>query len=234
MQPWADFSSLPPCWFRRLPGAQLGREAPLAAPQGFVGRMAVSPDMARPARRYGSLRKGCRPRGISAGLAHRKGQWKVEGRISRPRVPPAAYEIATVRTDAAGQLAARFTAPEDFGFVARHRAAAGRAAVYSGRFSLDMAVTAVAGKRPTRDPDNGRGQGIGWRPLENSWTSALRQQFTGWIRPSRRRLGNIRDPSHRRPGPHVLEVLHGEFTFPYRNMQQDPKPTGRASRFTSR
>src|SRR5712691_2689087 len=26
------------------------------------------------------------------------------------------------------------------------------------------------------------------------------------------------------PGVHILEVLHGELTFPYRNMQQSPEP----------
>jgi len=31
-------------------------------------------------------------------------------------------------------------------------------------------------------------------------------------------------PATGRPGQHLLEVLHGEFTFPYRNMQQNPEP----------
>jgi hypothetical protein len=31
-------------------------------------------------------------------------------------------------------------------------------------------------------------------------------------------------PATGRPGVHILEVLHGELTFPYRNMQQNPEP----------
>jgi hypothetical protein len=30
-------------------------------------------------------------------------------------------------------------------------------------------------------------------------------------------------PGSGRPGLHVFEVLHGEFTFPYRNIQQSPE-----------
>src|SRR5260370_15891157 len=30
-------------------------------------------------------------------------------------------------------------------------------------------------------------------------------------------------PASGRPGVHVIVVLHGEFTFPYRNMQQSPE-----------
>src|SRR4029450_305962 len=31
-------------------------------------------------------------------------------------------------------------------------------------------------------------------------------------------------PATGRVGVHILEVLHGELTFPYRNMQQNPEP----------
>jgi hypothetical protein len=31
-------------------------------------------------------------------------------------------------------------------------------------------------------------------------------------------------PATGKPGVHLIEVLHGEFTFPYRNMQQNPEP----------
>ena len=31
-------------------------------------------------------------------------------------------------------------------------------------------------------------------------------------------------PATGTPGTHILEVIHGELTFPYRNMQQNPEP----------
>ncbi len=46
-----------------------------------------------------------------------KGRWKVEGPEYHGReFLPAAYELATVRSDGAGTLSANFIVPEDFGF----------------------------------------------------------------------------------------------------------------------
>ena len=66
--------------------------------------------------------------------------------------------------------------------------------------------------------------GIGWRPLENSWTLLYDNNFTGWIS-AVTTAGSARFtiPATGRPGVHVIEVMHGEFTFPYRNMQQSPE-----------
>src|SRR5690606_29276159 len=49
--------------------------------------------------------------------------------------------------------------------------------------------------------------------------------FTGWIS-SVTQYGSARFtiPATGRPGTHVVEVVHGDFTFPYRNMQQSPEP----------
>jgi len=44
----AAFSSPPPCWRRAVTHAQLGPEASLAAPHGFVKRMSVSPEHGPP------------------------------------------------------------------------------------------------------------------------------------------------------------------------------------------
>jgi hypothetical protein len=46
-----------------------------------------------------------------------RGSWKVgQGEYHGREYAPAAFEITTVRSDAAGRLAAAFTVPEDFGF----------------------------------------------------------------------------------------------------------------------
>jgi len=48
--------------------------------------------------------------------------------------------------------------------------------------------------------------------------------FTGWISAvTTAGLGSFTIPATGEPGVHVLEVLHGEFTFPYRNMGQSPE-----------
>src|SRR5207253_8553842 len=68
-------------------------------------------------------------------------------------------------------------------------------------------------------------KGIGWRPLVNSWDLLYDNNFTGWIS-SVTTHGSARFtiPATVGHGVHILEVLHGELTFPYRNMQQSPEP----------
>jgi hypothetical protein len=76
-------------------------------------------------------------------------------------------------------------------------------------------------------------KGIGWRPLENSWMLLYDNNFTGWISAvTTAGSATFTIPANGRPGVHLLEVLHGEFTFPYRNMQQSPESD--RPRFTRR
>ena len=76
-------------------------------------------------------------------------------------------------------------------------------------------------------------KGIGWRPLESSWMLLYDNNFTGWISAvTTAGSAKFTIPASGRPGLHLLEVLHGEFTFPYRNMQQSPE--GERPRFALR
>jgi hypothetical protein len=69
-------------------------------------------------------------------------------------------------------------------------------------------------------------KGIGWRQLHNSWLLLYDNSFTGWISAvTTRGSARFTIPATGRRGLHVLEVLHGDFTFPYRNMQQSPEPS---------
>jgi hypothetical protein len=78
---------------------------------------------------------------------------------------------------------------------------------------------------PVGTPITVEAKGIGWRPLVNSWDLLYDNNFTGWIS-SVTTHGSARFtiPATGGPGVHILEVLHGELTFPYRNMQQSPEP----------
>jgi hypothetical protein len=216
-------------------GAQLGREAPLATLHGFVGHMTVSPD-------HGPA--GTPVRVVAEGLpadtdfqlvwATVKGSWKVAGVEYHGReYQPVAYEIAAVRTDAAGKLAALFTVPEDFGFV--HDIVlqrADRLFIQAG-FTVDMTVSLSPENGPVGTPITVEVKGIGWRPLENSWLLLYDNNFTGWISAvTTRGSATFTIPASGRPGVHLLEILHGEFTFPYRNMQQSPESD--RPRFTRR
>lgn len=87
-----------------------------------------------------------------------------------------------------------------------------------------MSVTASPTSGPVGAPITVAVKGIGWRPLENSWMLLYDNRFTGWIS-AVTTAGSARFtiPAAGQPGLHVLEVLHGAFTFPYRNMQQSPE-----------
>ena len=215
--------------------AQLGPDAPLATPHGFVGRMTVSPERGPPGTPVRVTAEGL-PADTDFQLVWRtvKGRWKVaQAEYHGREYTPAAFEIATVRTDAAGRLAATFTVPEDFGFLHDVALQQGERLFIQAGFSVDMSVTLSPPSGPVGTPIKVEVKGIGWRPLESSWMLLYDNNFTGWISTvTTSGSATFTIPASGRPGLHLLEVLHGEFTFPYRNMQQSPE--GERPRFALR
>jgi len=206
--------------------AQFGPEVPFARPQGFVGRMALSPEHGPSGTPVRVAAEGL-PADTEFQLVWRtvKGGWKVAGGECHGReYQPVAYQIATVRTDMAGKLTAVFRVPEDFGFMHDVVLQQGERFFNQAGFDLDMAVRLSPESGPVGTPVTVEVKGIGWRPLENSWTLLYDNKFTGWISAvTTAGSAKFTIPATGQPGVHVLEVLHGEFTFPYRNMQQSPE-----------
>ena len=137
--------------------AQFGREAPLATAHGFVGRMTVSPEHGPPGTPVRVTAEGL-PADTDFQLVWRtvKGSWKVaQAEYHGREYPPAAFEIAAVRTDASGRLAATFTVPEDFGFLHDVVLQQGERLFIQAGFAVDMSVTLVAGEWPGGDADQG-------------------------------------------------------------------------------
>jgi hypothetical protein len=207
-------------------GAQVGREAPLATAHGFVGRVVVSPE-------HGPLGTPVRvtaeglPADTQFELVWRtvRGSWKVgDGEYHGREYTPVAFEIASVKTDAAGRVAATFTTPEDFGFLHDVVLQQGERLFIQAGFTADMSVTLSPESGPAGTPITVEVKGIGWRPLEGSWMLLYDNNFTGWISAvTTAGSATFTIPASGRPGLHLIEVLHGEFTFPYRNMQQSPE-----------
>ena len=206
--------------------AQIGREVPLAALHGFAGHMTVSPEHGPPGTPVRVTAEGL-PADTDFQLVWRtvKGAWKVaQAEYHGREYLPAAFELAAVRTDAAGRLAATFTVPEDFGFLHNVVLQQGERLFIQAGFSVDMSVTLSPPSGPVGTPIAVEVKGIGWRPLESSWTLLYDNHFTGWISAvTTAGSATFTIPASGRPGVHVLEILHGEFTFPYRNMQQSPE-----------
>jgi hypothetical protein len=207
-------------------GAQLGRDAPLATAHGFVGRLTVSPEHGPPGTPVRVAAEGL-PADTDFQLVWRtvKGRWRVaQAEYHGREYQPAAFEIATVRTDAAGRLAASFTVPDDFGFLHDVVLQQGERLFVQAGFAVDMTVRSSPASGPVGTPIKVEVKGIGWRPLESSWMLLYDNNFTGWISAvTTAGSATFTIPASGRPGVHVIEVLHGEFTFPYRNMQQSPE-----------
>jgi hypothetical protein len=208
--------------------AELGPLAPLAEPSGgFVGRLQVSPAHGPVGTPIAVAGEGF-PAGQELDLVWGTvtGSWKVSSAEYFGReYTPAAYRIATVKSDAAGRIAATFVAPDDFGFQHDVIIQQGDRLLTKDAFAIDMTVKVLADNVPVGMPVPIEVQGIGWRELEGSWVMLYDNRFTGWIS-TVTTSGSARFtvPAAGQPGRHVIEVVHSDFTFPYRNMQQSPAP----------
>jgi hypothetical protein len=208
--------------------AELGPSAPLAEPSsGYVGQIKVSP-----AHGPVGTTVNVTGEGFAAGQEFDlvwgtvTGSWKVSNAEYFGReYTPAAYHIATVKSDAAGRIAATFTAPDDFGFMHDVILQQGKRLLTKDAFSIDMTVKLLADNVPVGTPIPIEVQGIGWRELEGSWVMLYDNRFTGWISTvTTGGTARFTLPAAGQPGRHVIEVVHSDFTFPYRNMQQSPAP----------
>ena len=214
---------------RAAPAASaFGPEAPQAEPRGgYVGRLDVTPEHGPAGTPLTVTAQGL-PANQEFQLVWRtvKGNWKVDNAEYKGReYKPVGYEIAKVKSDAAGRLTATFTTPDDFGFghdIVLQQA--GRLFIQAG-FSLDMSVKITPESGPVGTPIRFEVHGIGWRQLFNSWDILYDNQFTGWMSAvTTAGSANFTIPATGIVGAHIIEVVHGEFTFPYRNPQQNPEP----------
>jgi len=208
--------------------AALGPEALLAEPSGgYVGRLRVTPEHGPVGTPLTVTAEGL-PAEQEFDLVWRtvKGSWKVSNAEYHGReYEPVAYRIAKVKTDTTGRATATFIAPEDYGFGHDLVVQQGSRLFTQTGFNLDMTVNILPESGPVGTPITVEVKGIGWRHLQNSYTLLYDNNFTGWM--STVTTGGSATytiPATGKPGTHVLELLHADFTFAYRNMQQSPEP----------
>jgi hypothetical protein len=206
----------------------LGAQVPWAELSGgYVGRLDVAPEHA-PAGTPVTVTAAGLPPGQEFDLVWRtvKGSWKVaDAQYHGRQYDPVAYRIARVMTDKAGGATATFIAPEDYGFNHDIVLQQGSRLYIQAGFNLDMTMRISPENGPVGTPVTVEVKGVGWRELQNSYVLLYDNQFTGWI--STVTSGGsavFTIPATGKSGVHVLELLHAEFTFAYRNMQQSPEP----------
>ncbi len=158
-----------------------------------------------------------------------KGAWQLsEDRSAYKgrRYTPVQRVVKSVTTDAKGAFSTTFTVPEhDFGFQHDVLVLDGEKVIRNkAGFDVDLEVAISPTSGPVGTPITIEARGIGWRQLQNSWLVSYDNAFTGWIS-SVTTSGYAKAviPATGELGTHVVTVLHGDFTFPYLNMQQSPE-----------
>jgi hypothetical protein len=212
-----------------VPGAaSLGPEVEVGEPSdGYVGRLEVSPKNG-PAGAPVTLSA----EGLPAGQEFEfvwvtaNGEWKVSNNEYHGRqYTPVAYRIAKAKSDQAGRLSTTFIAPDDFGYAHDIVLQQGSRLFTQVSFSLDMVVEISPKSGPVGTPIHVDIKGIGFRSLYNSWDLVYDNNFTGWMSAiTTHGSASFTIPATGAVGDHILEVIHGELTTPYRNPEQNPAP----------
>lgn len=211
-----------------LPPAALGDRVELSEVSGeFVGKLAVSPSSG-PAGTAATVNGEGFPANTHLDLVWNTaiGKWNVtEAEYHGREYEPVAYRIAAVTTDDDGRFTERFIIPEDFGFWHDISVQTGTRRLTQTAFHVEMTAQLAEKSGPVGSPVTVEITGIGRQQLQNSWLLLYDNKYTGWIS-SVTTGGSARFsiPATGKPGLHVVEILHGDFTFPYRNMQQSPEP----------
>jgi hypothetical protein len=163
------------------------------------------------------------------------GAWKVTDYEYKGReFTPVAYRIATVRADESGRLAVTFTAPDDYGFMHDIVLQQGSRLFTQTAFNLDMTVEISPKSGPPGTPITFDVKGIGFRSLYNSWDVIYDNGLAGWMSSvTTGGAARFTIPATGGPGVHIIEIMHGELTFPvavhrHRRRAGDAGGAGRA------
>jgi hypothetical protein len=194
---------------------------------GYVGRLTMTPAHAPAGATVTAAAAGLPPgQEFQLLWTTASGAWKVTGAEYHGReFTPVAYEIARARSDESGGFAVTFTAPEDYGFMHDIVLQQGSRLLTQAAFNLDMTVEISPKSGPPGTPIKFDVKGIGYRSLYNSWDVIYDNNFTGWMSSvTTSGAASFTIPATGGPGVHIIEIMHGELTFPYRNPEQNPAP----------
>jgi hypothetical protein len=210
------------------PSSTFGPQVEVGKPQGgYVGTMRVAPVHGEIGALFTVTAEDLPPN-QEFQLVWRtvNGKWNVtESEYHGREFVPVAYEMAAVKSDAGGRLEAVFETPEDFGFVHDIVLQRGDRLFTQAAYSIDMTVDIAPQSGPAGTPINVEVKGIGYRDLERSWNVLYDNNFTGWASAvTTHGSASFTIPATGHVGEHIVEILHGQFGFPYRNQEQSPQP----------
>jgi hypothetical protein len=210
------------------PAAAIGPQVEVGEPaNGYVGRLTMTPAHAPAAAAVTAAATGLPPgQEFQLLWTTAKGAWKVTDYEYKGReFTPVAYEIARTKSDESGRLAVTFTAPDDYGFMHDIVLQQGTRLFTQAAFDLDMTVDISPKSGPPGTPIRFDVKGIGFRSLYNSWDVIYDNGLVGWMSSvTTGGAASFTIPATGGPGDHIIEIMHGELTFPYRNPEQNPAP----------
>jgi hypothetical protein len=194
---------------------------------GFVGSVDLAPTHGASGTTVALAVRGLPPRqSFDVVWSTVTGRWNAgNGEYKGRTYTPVAYRLATLQSDVGGSGRVQFSVPDDYGFVHDVALQQGARLFTKAAFRVDMSVDVAPKDGPPGTPITIDVKGIGWRHMENSWLLLYDNAFTGWMSSvTTNGHAKFTIPAAGPAGVHVIEVLHGDFTFPYRNMQQSPAP----------
>lgn len=210
------------------PASAFGPEVEVGRPQGgYVGTMRVAPLHGEVGAPFTVTVEGLPPNEHFQLLWRTvNGQWLVtESEYHGREFVPVAFEMGLMKSDAEGRLQGTFETPEDFGFVHDIVIQQDDRLFTQVAYSIDMTVEMSPKSGPVGTPINVEVKGIGYRDLERSWNVLYDNNFTGWASAvTTHGSASFTIPATGHVGDHIVEVLHGQFGFPYRNQEQSPSP----------
>lgn len=199
-----------------------------ATAPAYTGNFSLDPDNGPPGTQVKADGSGFAPnKKLNIAWQGFQGAWNTDnsGDFSGRTFQNKLVTEGTVTTDASGSFEATFTVPDGFGFEHDVLVQNGSTTVNKAAFQVKMQASISPSSGPVGTPITINLNGVGWRPLENSWEVIYDDKFTGWM--SSVTTGGIAQaviPAAGSPGVHTIEIVHGSSTFPYLNMQQSPQP----------
>ncbi len=194
----------------------------------YVGQFSLNPSKGNPGTVVQAIGSGLEPDSkLDIVWQGFQGSWQTNsagefhGRGFQDKLVPE----ATVTTDTYGEFDTTFKVPEGFGFIHDVLVMKDNVVLNKAAFEVNMQASLSPSSGPVGTPITIDLNGVGWRPLENSWMVLYDNKFTGWMSSvTTGGQAQVAIPAVGAPGKHVIQIIHGSATFPYMNMQQSPRP----------
>lgn len=196
----------------------------------FAGHMALRPTRGRIGSKVEVTGQQLPPNATFQLVWHTvKASWVMKGQYRQDfagrRFQDVRVVLGQARSGPDGRLQASFTVPQGFGFDHTVTLERGDTVVNQALYTVEPVATIASTQGPPGSPIRITMEGIGARSYTNNWMLLYDNKDTGWISAvTTDGTAHVTIPAAGGPGKHVIEIIHGAYTFPYLNTKQSPHP----------